>query len=52
MGVTGGDRGLRVRSSSDSLRPRTFRFDLEEKKKGGLKTSNAFFLRTLTKGQS
>lgn len=28
VGVTGGDRGPCVRSSSDSLRPRTFRFDL------------------------
>lgn len=28
VGVTGGDRGPRERSSSDSLRPRTFLFDL------------------------
>lgn len=28
VGVAGGDKGPRERSSSDSLRPRTFRFDL------------------------
>lgn len=33
VGVTGGDEGARERSSSDSLRPRTFRFDLETKMK-------------------
>lgn len=33
VGVTGGDSGPRERSSSDSLRPRTFRFDLEIKVK-------------------
>lgn len=29
VGVAGGDKGPCERSSSDSLRPRTFRFDLE-----------------------